>query len=149
MMSIPRSGNIRVTPLADIFEHLRQTKVTGTLVVSNSGMEKSIYFKAGQIVFAASTDVNDRLGEILVKCCRLSRENLDNALQLYKKSVGLKKLGAILVEHGFVTPKDLFSGKHEPLQVIVLKDLYELLEKVIDRCRNVGNVIARIALKHS
>jgi uncharacterized protein Yka (UPF0111/DUF47 family) len=45
--------------------------------------------------------------------------------------------------------KDLFSGKHEPLQVIVLKDLYELLEKVIDRCRNVGNVIARIALKHS
>jgi hypothetical protein len=45
--------------------------------------------------------------------------------------------------------KDLFSGKHEPIQVIVLKDLYELLEKVIDRCRNVGNVIARIALKHS
>jgi hypothetical protein len=45
--------------------------------------------------------------------------------------------------------KDLFSGKYEPVQVIVLKDLYELLEKVIDRCRNVGNVIARIALKNS
>jgi uncharacterized protein Yka (UPF0111/DUF47 family) len=45
--------------------------------------------------------------------------------------------------------KDLFSGKHEPLQVIVLKDLYELLEKVIDRCRDAGNVIANIALKHS
>ena len=45
--------------------------------------------------------------------------------------------------------KDLFSGKHEPLQVIALKDLYELLEKVIDRCRDAGNVIAHIALKHS
>ena len=45
--------------------------------------------------------------------------------------------------------KDLFSGKHEPLQVIVLKDLYELLEKVIDRCRDAGNVIAHIALKNS
>ena len=45
--------------------------------------------------------------------------------------------------------KDLFSGKHEPLQVIILKDLYELLEKVIDRCRDAGNVIANIALKHS
>jgi uncharacterized protein len=45
--------------------------------------------------------------------------------------------------------KELFSGKHEPLQVIALKDLYELLEKVIDRCRDAGNVVAHIALKHS
>jgi uncharacterized protein len=45
--------------------------------------------------------------------------------------------------------KDLFNGKHETLQVIALKDLYELLEKVIDRCRDAGNVIAHIALKHT
>ena len=51
--------------------------------------------------------------------------------------------------HMMALYKDLFSGKHEPLQVIVLKDLYELLEKVIDRCRDAGNVIAHIALKHS
>jgi hypothetical protein len=42
--------------------------------------------------------------------------------------------------------KELFSGKHEPVQVIALKDLYELLEIVIDRCRDAGNVIAHIAL---
>jgi hypothetical protein len=45
--------------------------------------------------------------------------------------------------------KDLFSGKHDALQVIALKDLYELLEKVIDRCRDAGNVIAHIVLKNS
>ena len=45
--------------------------------------------------------------------------------------------------------RDLFGGRHEPLQVIALKDLYELLEKVIDRCRDAGTVIAHIALKHS
>ena len=45
--------------------------------------------------------------------------------------------------------KDLFSGKHDPLQAIALKDLYEQLEKVIDRCRDAGKVIAHIALKHS
>ncbi len=45
--------------------------------------------------------------------------------------------------------KELFSGKHEPLQVIALKDLYEQLEKVIDRCRDAGNVIAHIVLKNS
>jgi uncharacterized protein len=33
--------------------------------------------------------------------------------------------------------------------VIVMKDLYELLEKVIDRCRDVGNIISNIVLKNS
>ncbi len=45
--------------------------------------------------------------------------------------------------------KELYSGKYEALQVIALRDLYELLEKVIDRCRDCGNVIFRIVLKHS
>jgi uncharacterized protein Yka (UPF0111/DUF47 family) len=45
--------------------------------------------------------------------------------------------------------RELFSGKHEPITVIVRKDLYELLEKIIDRCRDVGNVISNIALKNS
>ena len=45
--------------------------------------------------------------------------------------------------------KELFNGKHEAIQVIALKDLYEQLEKVIDRCRDAGNVVANIALKHS
>jgi len=45
--------------------------------------------------------------------------------------------------------KDLFSGKYEPVQVILLKDLYELLEKMIDRCRDAGNVVAHIVLKNS
>ncbi|HXK58283.1 MAG TPA: DUF47 family protein [Acidobacteriota bacterium] len=45
--------------------------------------------------------------------------------------------------------QELYSGQYQPLQVIALRDLYELLEKVIDRCRDCGNVIFRIALKHS
>jgi len=45
--------------------------------------------------------------------------------------------------------RDLFSGKYDPLKVILLKDLYELLEKIIDRCRDAGNVISQIVLKNS
>lgn len=52
-------------------------------------------------------------------------------------------------KHMMTLYKELFSGKHESLQVIVLKDLYELLEKVIDRCRDAGNVTAHIVLKSS
>lgn len=45
--------------------------------------------------------------------------------------------------------RELFSSQHDPITVIVRKDLYELLEKIIDRCRDVGNVIANIVLKNS
>lgn len=45
--------------------------------------------------------------------------------------------------------RDLFNGRHDAVKVIVLKDLYELLEKVIDRCRDAGNVISQIVLKNS
>ena len=44
---------------------------------------------------------------------------------------------------------ELYNGRHPPLTVIIVKDLYELLEKVVDRCRDVGNVVANVVLKHS
>ncbi len=45
--------------------------------------------------------------------------------------------------------KELYSGKVEPLKVIIIMDLYETLEKIIDRCRDAGNVIFQIVLKYS
>ena len=45
--------------------------------------------------------------------------------------------------------RDLYSGKYEATKVIAMKDLYELLEKVIDRCRDAGNVVSHIVLKNS
>ena len=45
--------------------------------------------------------------------------------------------------------KGLYSGQVEGGKVVFLKDLYELLEKVSDRCRDAGNVITQIVLKSS
>ena len=45
--------------------------------------------------------------------------------------------------------RDLYSGKHDALRAMVLRDLYELIEKVVDRCRDVGNVVMHIVLKNS
>ncbi|HEX2749422.1 MAG TPA: DUF47 family protein [Verrucomicrobiales bacterium] len=45
--------------------------------------------------------------------------------------------------------RDLYSGRHEPIRVIALRDLFELLETVVDRCRDAGNIITHIVLKNS
>lgn len=43
----------------------------------------------------------------------------------------------------------LYQGNVEAKHVIILKDLYELLEKAIDLCRDVGNVVFQVILKYS
>jgi uncharacterized protein Yka (UPF0111/DUF47 family) len=45
--------------------------------------------------------------------------------------------------------RELYNGDHSAIRVVVLKDLYELLEKAFDRCRDVGNIVFHIVLKHS
>jgi uncharacterized protein Yka (UPF0111/DUF47 family) len=45
--------------------------------------------------------------------------------------------------------RDLFQGDYSPKHIIFLRDLYELLEKVIDRCRDAGNIILQVVLKYS
>jgi uncharacterized protein Yka (UPF0111/DUF47 family) len=45
--------------------------------------------------------------------------------------------------------RDLYQGNYDAKHVIFLRDLYELLEKVIDRCRDAGNVVLQTVLKYS
>jgi uncharacterized protein len=45
--------------------------------------------------------------------------------------------------------REVYSGKYEALQAMVVRDLYDLLEKCIDRCRDAGNVMSHIVLKNS
>jgi uncharacterized protein Yka (UPF0111/DUF47 family) len=45
--------------------------------------------------------------------------------------------------------RELYSGNSPSLEIIILKDLYELLEKAIDRCRDAGNVVFQVVLKYS
>lgn len=45
--------------------------------------------------------------------------------------------------------RGLYNSSEHPGRIIFLKDLYELLEKVTDRCRDAGNVVLQIVLKGS
>ena len=45
--------------------------------------------------------------------------------------------------------RELYNSDIDAKELILLKDIYELLEKVFDRCRDAGNVVFQIALKYS
>jgi len=45
--------------------------------------------------------------------------------------------------------RDLFTNERDAVRLLLRKDLFELLEKAIDRCRDAGNVVYQIVLKNS
>ncbi|CAN5549899.1 DUF47 family protein [soil metagenome] len=45
--------------------------------------------------------------------------------------------------------RDLYVGDYDAKEIIFLRDVYSLLEKVVDRCRDAGNVILQVVLKYS
>ena len=45
--------------------------------------------------------------------------------------------------------REIYADNQNPMRTIFLKDLFELLEKVFDRCRDAGNSVFQIVLKHS
>ena len=45
--------------------------------------------------------------------------------------------------------KEIYSGSMDPIKAMAMRDLYDLLEKVIDRCRDACNVTSQIVLKNS
>jgi len=44
---------------------------------------------------------------------------------------------------------ELYQGRREAKEVIILKDVFELLERAIDRCRDAGSTVFQIVLKIS
>jgi uncharacterized protein len=98
--------------------------------------------------FSTQISLLERATNIVLELVKSLRKGMD--LERVKElNDKLQYLEGEADNHMMSLYKDLFNGHYEPLQVIALKDLYELLEKVIDRCRDAGNVIAHIALKHS
>ena len=45
--------------------------------------------------------------------------------------------------------RELYADESDPVRVIMTRDIYDLMEKVIDRCRDAGNVLSTIVLKYS
>ena len=45
--------------------------------------------------------------------------------------------------------KDLYHGPYDAKELVILQELYEMVEQAVDRCRNAGNIVVQVALKNS
>lgn len=45
--------------------------------------------------------------------------------------------------------RELYASALDAKHLVIMQDLYEMIEQAVDRCRNAGNVVMQIALKNS
>jgi tetratricopeptide (TPR) repeat protein len=151
MMDIPFKGNIKEFSIPRILIYLNRNRKTGTLIITTSTFTKKVYIDKGDAIFASSTFEDDRLGEMLVKAGKITIQQLEESVELLKSKK--KRQGAILVELGYLTPKDLFWGvKYQVKEIIhslfsLREAKYEFIEgdlpknEVITLKMSMGNLI--------
>src|SRR5207253_2388870 len=81
------------------------------------GRTDVIYVTEGKIVFASSTDPDMNLGEVLLRSGEL---NLQQYNQIAERLVTPRRVGALLVELGFLKPEDLSRAVERQASAIVL-----------------------------
>src|SRR4029078_2289612 len=91
-------------------------RATGVLTVSQGGARKSLYVKAGHIVFASSNLPNDCLGTNLLREGKITVEEYEASIRAIAKG---KRQGKVLVEMGALSPKDLWEGVQFQVQEIL------------------------------
>ena len=80
----------------------------------------------------------------LVKALKVADFKEIRAIQTELQSVE-SKADDLLLE----AVRVLYQPGFPPLKAVILKDLFDLIEKAIDRCRDAGNVVSHVLLKNS
>jgi hypothetical protein len=111
-----RKGNFSEIVLPHLLAQALQSNFTGMFRAERESIIKVIYFREGEIAFASSNQPSDRLGEVLIKRGQLSREQLDMAMSKLEANVSL---GKMLVELGYLSPKELLEGAKTQVEEIL------------------------------
>jgi hypothetical protein len=105
--------------LIDVIGFLAQAAATGAFTVATpEDVERSVFFYNGDVVWASSTSPEDRLGEILLKRGKITREQLQVAI-----ADGARKLGRACVERGYIASHELWG--------LVQAQLTEIFNKML------------------
>ena len=112
-------GRLEDLALSDIFQIISLSKKTGTLVLKSKAGAAVVVFKDGQVIQAATDNLRDTLGNILISKGLINEQDLGRALDLQKKAKGGKRLGQILVEMDALRHDDLEGAIREQIENMI------------------------------
>ena len=116
-LSPTREGVLSSTTFPGLIYSVLSRKETGVLTLTGDTAEKSVFIQTGRPIFAASSDRDDRLGQLFFKEGLVSLEGLVHAVERAAREN--KRLGTVFVEMGLIQPHDLVEGVRNQVRNIV------------------------------
>jgi uncharacterized protein Yka (UPF0111/DUF47 family) len=104
--------------------------------------------RLGEVDFASRAAMLERACEVIEQMVGLLRKgmNIDASKSLNDRMQAIEAEADRLILELY---RDTYMRETDPMRYLILKDLFEMLEKAIDRCRDAGNVVHQIVLKNS
>ena len=112
-------GSLSQKPALDLLVELFQGAVTGSLKLERAPLQKAVYFRDGQILFAASNDPRDQLASILVEEGKLGPDQMQVAQARVSSGNPLAK---VLTELGYISQRELADAARIKLRQRKLRD---------------------------
>lgn len=128
-------GTLETTSVPELLRSLLASGETGILTLRGGEATKSIYIQGGRVVFAASNNPDERLGEHLLVNGRITVRHYLEASKLIRPG---RRLGAILVELNALEPEDLIPAVEAQVKDLLMELFtwtagdYELVIKEMD-----------------
>jgi hypothetical protein len=128
-------GDIETSSVPELLRSLLGSGETGVLTLRRGDVTKSIYIQQGRVVYAASNNADERLGESLVIRGKITARQF---LEASKEIRPGRRLGAILVEMEALDPEDLIPAVEAQVHDILMELFdwthgeYELVMKDMD-----------------
>jgi uncharacterized protein DUF4388 len=128
-------GQIDTTSVPELMRSLLASRETGVLTFRSSEVTKSIYVKDGRVVYAASTNVDERLGEVLLMQGKITARQYLEASRMIRPG---KRLGALLVEIEALQPEELVPAVEHQVKEVLMELFtwthgdYEMVIKEMD-----------------
>ena len=128
-------GEIETSSVPELLRSLRASGETGVLTVRRGDVTKSIYIQQGRVVYAASNNADERLGESLVIRGKITARQFLEASKMIRPG---RRLGGILVEMEALDPEDLIPAVEQQVHDILMELFdwthgeYELVIKDMD-----------------
>jgi curved DNA-binding protein CbpA len=106
------------SPIPFVLRKVFIEKISGELTIKGENFEKTLYFNKGDLCFARTNVLHERLGEVLFKIGKIDQTQF---WDIHKLISGQKdKIGKVLVQNNFISQKDLFFGLIYQVRVIAL-----------------------------
>src|SRR5687768_11819110 len=109
-------GDLSKIQLPDVLSFMSMIRETGKLVVRRAGLERSIHWRDGEIIFASSNSHEHSLGQFLLRNGKITQEQYDESRRRVTPQM---RHGKVLVQMGALSPKDLWWGVKNQVQEII------------------------------